>query len=101
MITKKPLTPYEPQRSFLSLMMTGDEKAIGSKFGITFTGRWVWRLKDWIDRGFMKLFDPNNLFNNYEKNGCSEPLGNDELFEEKKKEEKLKDEKDEQEGKEE
>lgn len=49
----------------------------------------------------MKLFDPNNLFNNYEKNGCSEPLGNDELFEEKKKEEKLKDEKDEQEGKEE
>jgi len=46
MITKKPLTPYVPQRGFLSLMMTGDEKAIGSKFGITFTGRWVWRLKD-------------------------------------------------------
>jgi hypothetical protein len=70
--------------------MTGDEKAIGCKFGITFTGRWVWRLKDAIDRGFMKLFDPNYLFDNYEKYGCSYPLGNDELFEEKTKAEKEK-----------
>jgi hypothetical protein len=92
MIKKQPLITYEPQRGFLSLMSTGDEKAIGCKFGITFTGRWVWRLKDAIDRGFMKLFDPNYLFDNYEKNGCSYPLGNDELFEEKSKEEKAKEE---------
>jgi hypothetical protein len=38
--------------------MTADRKAIGTKFGIAFTGRWVWNMKDYIDTGFMKLFDP-------------------------------------------
>jgi len=46
-------------------MMTGDQKAIGAKYGITFVGKWVWDMKDFIDRGFMKLFDPNYLFNDY------------------------------------
>lgn len=54
--------------------MTGDGKAIGQKFGIAFTGRWVWNMKDYIDVGFMKLFyanylfrDPENLTNPDEK----------------------------------
>jgi hypothetical protein len=29
--------------------MTGDGKAIGTKFGIAFTGAWVWKMKDYID----------------------------------------------------
>jgi selenide,water dikinase len=61
-IKKEPLTKYVPQTGFLSLLMTGDGKAIGQKFGIAFTGRWVWEMKDYIDVGFMKLFDRRYLF---------------------------------------
>jgi selenide,water dikinase len=46
--------------------MTGDGKAVGTKFGIAFSGRWVWHMKDHIDRGFMKLFAPENLFSSYD-----------------------------------
>ena len=42
--------------------MTADGKAIGTKFGIAFTGKWVWNMKDYIDVGFMKLFDRRYLF---------------------------------------
>ena len=42
--------------------MTGDGKAIGTKFGIAFTGKWVWKRKDYIDVGFMKMFTPEYLF---------------------------------------
>ncbi len=50
------LQAYTPQRHFLSLLMLGDARAIGTKFGITFTGRWVWNLKDHIDVTWMKRF---------------------------------------------
>ena len=43
------LLKYVPQRSFLSLLMTGDGSAIGTKYGITFKGKWVWLMKDYID----------------------------------------------------
>ena len=43
--------------------MTGDGKAIGQKFGIAFTGKWVWNMKDYIDVCFMKLFYHHYLFN--------------------------------------
>lgn len=46
--------------------MTGDGKAIGTKFGIAFVGRWVWNMKDYIDVGFMKLFYADYLFNDHE-----------------------------------
>lgn len=42
--------------------MTGDGKAIGTKFGIAFAGKWVWNMKDYIDVGFMKMFYANYLF---------------------------------------
>lgn len=66
--------------------MTGDGKALGAKFGITFAGKWVWLMKDFIDRGFMTLFDPNQLFNDYPHKGASEPLENNELFDDAKAE---------------
>ena len=56
---------YVPQKEFLSLLMTGDGEAIGTKFGITFRGVWVWRMKDYIDKSFMNLFDANLLFEDY------------------------------------
>ena len=46
--------------------MTGDGSAIGTKFGIAFSGKWVWLMKDYIDSGFMKLFHPNFLYENYD-----------------------------------
>ena len=51
-----PLEPYYPQRDFLSLLNLGDGPAIGSKWGLSFEGEWVFRLKDWIDRRFMGRF---------------------------------------------
>lgn len=46
--------------------MTGDGKAVGTKFGIAFAGKWVWNMKDYIDSGFMKLFHPEFLYENYD-----------------------------------
>ena len=85
-MNSKPLDEYVPQRSFLALLMTGDGKALGTKFGITFAGKWVWRMKDNIDRGFMTLFDPNYLFKDYPTKGSSEPLEKNELFDDEKAE---------------
>ena len=54
-------------------MMTGDGKAIGTKFDIAFSGRWVWMMKDWIDRGFMQLFYSHCLFVDYANQGTKQP----------------------------
>ena len=69
--------------------MTGDSSAIGQKWGISFNGPWVWKMKDYIDRSFMKIFDPNYLFNDYKTKGTEDPLENNELFEEENKEDKI------------
>jgi selenide,water dikinase len=54
----KPLQPYEPQKSILSLVSTGDASAVASRGGpLWAAGRWVWRWKDHIDRQFMRRFD--------------------------------------------
>lgn len=50
------LQAYRPQRGFLSLLNLGDGRAILSYKGLTFTGRWCWRLKDRIDSRFMDMY---------------------------------------------
>lgn len=52
----KPLKPYEPQRGFLKLLNTGDGRAIGEYKAFSFSGKWCWRLKDWIDGRFMDKY---------------------------------------------
>ncbi|MGM0564006.1 MAG: selenide, water dikinase SelD [Pseudomonadota bacterium] len=52
------LKPFRPQRRFLSLLALGGQKACGSRNGFAFSGRWVWRWKDHIDRRFMQQFVP-------------------------------------------
>lgn len=79
-IQGKPLVEYVPQTGFLSLVMTGDGNSIGSRNGISFYGEWVWKLKDYIDGSFMKLFDAHYLFKDYKKNGTKYPLPNFALF---------------------
>lgn len=50
------LRPYAPQRDFLSLLNLGDGTAVGRRSGVRVEGKWVWRLKDRIDRQFMEMF---------------------------------------------
>ena len=47
---------YRPQRSYLSLLNTGQGWALMRWKGIHRHSRWAWRLKDMIDRRFMRLF---------------------------------------------
>lgn len=55
-LTNKPLKKHLPQLSFLSLISTGDKCAIGSRGPFTFKGCWIWKLKDYIDREFMRKY---------------------------------------------
>jgi len=50
------LRRYRPQADYLALLNMGDGSAIGSKWGRVFEGPWVMRLKDRIDRRFMRRF---------------------------------------------
>jgi selenide,water dikinase len=52
----KPLEAYRPQGDFLTLLNLGDGRALGTKWGVSFEGRWVMRWKDRIDRKFMSRF---------------------------------------------
>ncbi len=52
----RPLRRYRPQADFLTLLNLGDGTALGSKWGRSFEGEWVMRLKNWIDRKFMRRF---------------------------------------------
>ena len=50
------LKPYHPQRSWLALISTGDQYAVGSRGWLGFAGAWVWRWKNAIDQRFMRNF---------------------------------------------
>ncbi|HSS77012.1 MAG TPA: FAD-dependent oxidoreductase [Thermoanaerobaculia bacterium] len=53
---------YAPQSGFLSILNTGDGRALLDYKGIVSHSRWAWQLKDRIDRRFMRrhqeLIDP-------------------------------------------
>ena len=58
-LLKQSLTVFRPQKTFLSLLACGEQKALACKPGSlmpSFGGHWVWRLKDRIDRRFMAMF---------------------------------------------
>lgn len=50
----RPLQPFVPQSRYLVLIGTGDERAIATRGGLAAEGAWAWRLKEWIDRRWMR-----------------------------------------------
>ena len=78
------MQPYIPQTEFLALLMTGDGKAVGTKFGISFTGKWVWKLKDYIDVSFMNLFNKHYLYHDFDTKGYENPVQENSLYEEER-----------------
>lgn len=52
------LRVYRPRRNVLYLMACGRRSAILSWGRLSVQAPWVWRLKDWIDRRFIRRFSP-------------------------------------------
>ncbi len=52
----KPLKPYFPQKTYLSLIGTGDKSAIASWGNWGCRSRYFWQWKDYLDRQFMDQF---------------------------------------------
>jgi selenide,water dikinase len=50
------LEPFHPQSRHLALISTGERYAVGSRGWLKFEGAWVWTLKDWIDRKWMRQY---------------------------------------------
>ncbi len=50
------LRRYRPQRQFLALLNLGGREALGERSGLVLAGPALWRLKDWIDRRFVRRF---------------------------------------------
>jgi len=48
------LVPYKPQHGFLSLLATGDGRAIGQYKSLSIHNRLAWNWKDYLDRKFMR-----------------------------------------------
>ena len=55
------LKPWVPQSSFMKLLNTGADSAIGEWKGLSFEGSWVLRLKDHIDRRFMRMYQTEGM----------------------------------------
>ncbi len=50
------LRTWTPQARALYLISMGDRRAMGTWGAWTWSGRWAWHLKDWIDRHFMRRY---------------------------------------------
>jgi len=50
------LASYRPQKHALALISTGARHAVASRGSLVFSGDWVWRWKDWIDRRFVARY---------------------------------------------
>ena len=56
--------PWRPQQRHLALVSTGERYAVASRGAFKAEGAWLWILKDWIDRKWMRMyqeFDPSKM----------------------------------------
>ncbi|MEL7896412.1 FAD-dependent oxidoreductase [Vreelandella neptunia] len=54
----EPLRPWQPPKRVLSLIGTGEGRAIASRGGFGVSGKWVWQWKKRIDARFIARFNP-------------------------------------------
>ena len=52
----RPREPFVPQRRYLSILGTGDGRAVATRGDWAIEGRWVWWWKDHIDRKWMRMY---------------------------------------------
>src|SRR5262249_33264380 len=52
----RPLRRWRPQRRYLALIGTGDGSAVATRGRWVAEGRWLWWLKDRIDRRWMRMY---------------------------------------------
>ena len=50
----RPLRPFQPQKHYLLIFNLGSGRGVLHWRGLVVAGRWVFRVKDWIDRRFMR-----------------------------------------------
>ena len=55
--TGKALRRYRAQKNFLGLISTGNQYAVASRGNWSYESGWLWTMKDWIDRKFMRNFN--------------------------------------------
>ena len=55
----QPTVPFTPQTRFLGLIGAGDGNCVASKGPMALEARWLWDLKDWIDRTWMGMYSHN------------------------------------------
>jgi selenide,water dikinase len=47
---------WRPQKRHLALISTGERYAVASRGSFKVEGAWLWTLKDWIDRRWMRMY---------------------------------------------
>lgn len=52
----EPPKAWQPQRRHLALISTGERYAVASRGVFKAEGAWLWTLKDWIDRRWMRMY---------------------------------------------
>jgi selenide, water dikinase len=52
----EPPARWQPQRQHLALISTGERYAVASRGWVKAEGAWLWTVKDWIDRRWMRMY---------------------------------------------
>lgn len=55
------LRPWRPQDNHLALISTGERYAVASRGAFKAEGAWLWTVKDWIDRRWMRMYQDTDL----------------------------------------